>query len=75
MEKLQNETAMYTRLVCVDTVGHGYYTAGRDIIIIFIISAVATSVDDTRIILGAKFECFVHFQIVWMISLQNVKNV
>jgi hypothetical protein len=29
MEKLQNETAMYTRLVYIDTVGHGYYTAGR----------------------------------------------
>jgi hypothetical protein len=23
MEKLQNETAMYTRLVYIDTVGHG----------------------------------------------------
>jgi hypothetical protein len=27
MEKLQNETAMYTRLVYIDTVGHD--TAGR----------------------------------------------
>jgi hypothetical protein len=25
MEKLQNETAMYTRLVYIDTVGHGVY--------------------------------------------------
>jgi hypothetical protein len=24
MEKLQNETAMYTRLVYIDTVGHDY---------------------------------------------------
>jgi hypothetical protein len=26
MEKLQNETAMYTRLVYIDTVGHGHNT-------------------------------------------------
>jgi hypothetical protein len=30
MENLKNETAMYARLVCMDTVGHGRGTAISD---------------------------------------------
>jgi tRNA pseudouridine-54 N-methylase len=39
MEKLQNETAMYTRLVYIDTVGHDLTEMKCQCDIIFIIAA------------------------------------
>jgi hypothetical protein len=36
MEKLQNETAMYTRLVCVDTVGHDNDTHVLEVFSIYV---------------------------------------
>jgi hypothetical protein len=40
MEKLQNETAMYTRLVYIDTVGHGFIRVLKVLILLMVCAQV-----------------------------------